>query len=176
MRLFMKSAAVLALLATSTMAHGEGASACLSEAEAAAVFDYALPEMLDSMAKKCSPTLPKDAFLATHAGQYVSRYRASAAGKWGLAKAAFLKLAGPDDKADKILAAVPDDALKSVVTAAMGAAVTGDVKTAECPRIDKLIAALAPLPAQNVSQIIVQILALEGGKPGKSSDLRICEA
>lgn len=176
MRSSMKFAGALALLATSSMAHGQGNAACLTEQEATALFDYALPELLDSVAKECHASLPKEAFLQTQASQFVAKYRTSAARNWPLAKAAFIiKAAGPEDKADKILAAVPDDALKSLVSAGLGAAMTGDIKPAQCPRIDKLVAALAPLPASNVSQIIVQLMAMDGDKPGKSSDFRICQ-
>jgi hypothetical protein len=176
MRLFRKSAAALALLATSSMLQAQAkAQACLTEPEATALFEYALPELLDSVAKRCAPTLPKQAFLATQAPQYVNRYRAASLVNWPLAKAAFIKSAGSDDKADKILAAVPDDALKSLLSAGLGAALAGDIKPATCPRVDKLVAALAPLPSSNVAQIIVQIMAMEGDKPGKSGDFRICQ-
>ena len=176
MRFFRRSAAALALLAMSSMVQAQAKqSACLTEAEATALFEYALPELLDSVATKCAPTLPKNAFLATQAPQYVNRYRASSAGNWPLAKAAFIKSAGSEDKADTILGAVPDDALKALLSAGLGAALAGDIKPATCPRVDKLAAALAPLPSLNVAQIIVQIMALDSDKPGKSGDFRICQ-
>jgi len=174
MRLFMKSAAVLALMATSSMAAAEGTPQCLTETEATALFDYALPELLDSVAKKCGPALPSQAFLSSQATRLVTRYRASAAGNWPIAKAAFMKAAGSDEKADKIFQALSDETLKGLLTAGLSAAITGDIKPASCARIDKLTAALAPLPASNVSQIIVQIVALESEKK-PSGNFKICQ-
>lgn len=176
MRFFRKSAAALALLATSSMVHAQAkSSACLTEPEATALFEYALPEILDSVAKKCGPALPRQAFLASQASHYVNRYRAASATNWPLAKAAFLKSAAAEDKTDKVLRAIPDDALKSLLSAGLGAALAGDLKPAACPRVDKLVSALAPLPSSNVAQIIVQIMAMDGEKAGKSSGFRICE-
>ena len=175
MRMFMKSAAVLALAATSSMAAAQASPKCLTEPEASALFEYAMPELLDSVAKKCGPALPSQAFLSTQAAQLVTRYRASAAPKWPTAKAAMIKAAGGDEeKTDKIFNALPDDTLKSLLTAGVAAAITGDIQPTSCVRIDKLTAALAPLPPSNVSQIIVQIVALESEKK-KSSKLMICQ-
>ena len=176
MRLFVKSAAVLGLAATSSMAAAQAAPKCLTEPEATALFEYAMPELLDSVAKKCGPALPAQAFLSTQATQLVTRYRASAAPKWPTAKAAMIKAAGggEEEKTDKIFNALPDDTLKSLLTAGVAAAITGDIQPTSCARIDKLTAALAPLPPSNVSQIIVQIVALESEKK-KSSKLMICQ-
>jgi hypothetical protein len=175
MRLFTRSAAVLALAGTSSMAAAQAPSKCLTEPEAAALFEYAMPELLDSVAKKCGPALPSQAFLSTQATQLVTRYRASAASKWPTAKAAMIKAAGGEaEKTDKIFNALPDDTLKSLLTAGLATAITGDIQAAKCSRIDKLTAALAPLPPSNVSQIIVQIVALESEKK-KSSKLMICQ-
>ena len=174
MRLFMKSAAALALTGTASMAAAQVPSKCLTEPEAAALFEYAMPELLDSVAKKCGPALPSQAFLPNQASQLVTRYRASAAPKWPTAKAAMIKAAGGEEKTDKIFNALPDDTLKTLLTAGVAAAITGDIQPTSCARIDKLTAALAPLPPSNVSQIIVQIVALESEKK-KSSKLMICQ-
>jgi hypothetical protein len=149
---------------------------CLTQPEATAIFNYALPEMLASISKKCAAALPPKAFLTSQANQYVARYRTSAAANWSTAKAAFVKVAGADEKEGKILAALPDDTLKSLLGTGIGTAVTGDVNPADCPQIDRIVAALAPLPLTNISTIFVEILSLDGKKPGKKHDFRICEA
>jgi hypothetical protein len=149
---------------------------CLTEPEATALFEYALPELLNSVAKTCGPALPKSAFLTSQAAELVARYRASGGTSWPLAKAAFLKSAGDDEEGAKVLAALPDDAMKSLLGAGLAAAITGDIKPADCERADKLIAALAPLPAANLSTILVQLISLTGGEAGKDNDFQICKA
>ena len=173
MRVIWKAAAVVAMVAVPTSAQAQ--AGCLTEPEATALFEYALPELLDSVASKCGPELPKTAFLASQAPQLVARYRASGGASWPLAKAAFLKSTGDDETGGKILAAMPDDAMKGLLGAGIATVIAGDIKTSDCPRIDKLVAALAPLPAANLSTLIVQLMTLTGGG-GKDDDFQICKA
>jgi hypothetical protein len=176
MRVIWKAAAIVVMVTVPSVAQAQAASTCLTEPVATALFEYALPELLDSVATKCGPELPKSAFLASQAPPLVAKYRVSGGASWPLAKAAFLKSAGSDDTGGKILAAMPDDAVKSLLSAGIATVITGDIKAKDCPRIDKLVAALAPLPAANLSTLIVQLMSLTGGGSGKDDDFQICKA
>jgi hypothetical protein len=167
--------AALALSANAqAQAEAKRVSPCMMEAEAVALFSFALPEMLDTVASKCAKTLPPTSFIATRAPALVASYRTTSAANWPLAKAAFFKSAGEDDAdATKILAAMPDDALKALVGTALTVIVGNDIKPADCPKIDTVVASLAPLPMTNISTLLVGLISLAGS--GKDDDkFKIC--
>ena len=140
--------AALALSANAqAQAQAKRTSPCMTEAEAVALFNFALPEMLDTVAAKCAKARPPTSFIATRAPALVASYRTASPANWPLAKAAFFKSAGEDDaEATKILTAMPDDALRALVGTALTVIVGNDVKPADCPKIDTVVASLAPLP------------------------------
>lgn len=168
----------LAALALSTNAQAQAeakrVSPCMTEGEAVALFSFALPEMLDTVANKCAKALPSTSFISTRAPALVASYRTTSDANWPLAKTAFFKSAGEDDaEASKILAAMPDDALKALVGAALNVIVGKDIKPADCPKIDSVVAALAPLPITNISTLLVGLISLAGS--GKDDDkFKIC--
>ena len=169
----LKIGAALAALAMPATAMAQAQSSCMTEAEATALFSYALPEMLQTVAKKCSASLPANSFMSTRAPALVASYRSAAAPGWPIAKVAFLKTAG-DEKSDagRILAQMSDDALKSLVSTALNVVVGDGIKPADCPRIDSMVAALAPLPISNISSLLVNILLLAGSD--KEQQFKIC--
>jgi hypothetical protein len=146
---------------------------CLTEQEAVAFFSYALPEMLNTVSNKCEKALPPTSYLSTHSKALVASYRATSASVWPQAKVAFFKLGGEDNSdGAKILRAMPDETLKSVVGTAFNVVVGNDIKEADCPKIDSLVAALAPLPISNVATILVSLGGLV--ESGKDDSFRIC--
>jgi hypothetical protein len=148
-------------------------SPCLTEQEAVAFFSFALPEMLNTVADKCQRSLPTSSFLSAHAKELVASYRTASTSAWPRAKAAFFKLGGEDNSdGAKLLRAMPDDTLKSVVGTAFNVVVGNDRNSADCSKIDSLVAALAPLPISNVATILVSIGGLVGSE--KNDSFRIC--
>jgi hypothetical protein len=164
--------AALAALALPANAFAAG-PACLTEKEAIAFFSYALPEMLNTVSNRCEKALPSTSYLSTHSKALVANYRATSASAWPQAKLAFFKLGG-DDNSDgaKILRAMPDETLKSVVGSAFNVVVGNDIKEADCPRIDSLVEALAPLAISNVATILVTLGGLV--ESGKNDSFSIC--
>lgn len=146
-------------------------SACLTPAEAGAMMDFALPEFLDSLTDKCSAQLPKTSFLATRGKEMAATYRMAAEPHWPAAKSALTKLSD-DDEGSKLVAAMPDASVKTFLATAMGVALAQEVNVSDCGRINDIAAALAPLPPQNLSSLIVNIVIMAG--EDKSSSLRIC--
>jgi len=178
MRKRWKFAAVAALLATPAMAQAQNSAGCLSQAEANALFVFALPEMLNSVDEKCAPHLPRSAFLVAQGPQLVARQRAATAANWPTAKAAFIKMATAEDtKGDtaKIMTKIPDETLRTLVVTGLGVAVTSDIKPADCPKASRLVEALAPLPVANLATIVVETMGLAGGKD-KKPPIAVCEA
>ena len=77
-----------------------------------------------------------------------------------------------DSDADEILAGMPDDALKGLMGSALGVVIGKDIKAENCPRIDSIVGALAPLPPSNVSNLLVQLIAMAGDK--KDNPFKLC--
>lgn len=172
MSLTFQLGAALAALSVPASAHAQAQASCMTEAEAAALFSYSLPEMLNTIVNKCSGKLPADSFLASKGTALVASYRSSVATDWPLAKAAFLKTGGSHDPdGARILAEMPDDALKAMVGTALNVVVGKDIKPADCPKIDSIVAALAPLPISNISSLLIGIMGLAGSK---DETFRIC--
>ena len=172
MRNMMKVGAALALMGSpATAADVKPQPACLTAAEAQALFTYAIPEALDGVAKTCKPMLPSTAFLATKSDETVARFRAGANGSWPTAKAAFLKIAGPGEET-KLLAGMPDSALQPFVAAAFSGVVAKEVKPADCSKIDRFVAALAPVAPANVAELLTALVGLVGGED--HGDFKVC--
>lgn len=169
----LKLGAALAALSLPANAVAATEPPCLTEQEAVAFFTFALPEMLNTVADKCQSSLPPTSFLSTRSKTLVANYRAASASIWPQAKVAFFKIGGEDESdAAKILRAMPDDTLKSVVGTAFNVVVGNGLKPADCSKIDSLVAALSPLPISNVATILVSIGGLAGTE--KDDSFRIC--
>jgi len=177
MRKFRKVAAFAALIATPAMAQSQNSPGCLTQNEANALFAFALPEFLNTVHEKCAASLPPTSYLARQGAQLVARHRAATISYWPTAKAAFLKMASKDGaRADaiKVMAKVPDETLRTLIVTGLSVAISDDIKPADCPKADRLIEALSPLPASNLATIIVEIMGLAGGK-NKKPPISICE-
>jgi hypothetical protein len=171
MRTSMKVGAIIALIASPAVAEGQAPPVCLTDAEAQALFTYAIPEALDGVSKSCDTALPATSFLKINSTQTIARFRAAAAGTWPTARKAFMKIAG-DGKESELMAGMPDSALQPFVSAAFSGVVANGVKPEKCAKIDRFVAALAPLPPANVAALITALIGLTGDKEGH--DFKLC--
>jgi hypothetical protein len=171
MRKIFKLGAVLALVSSPATAMAQGQESCLTDAESRALFAFMIPEALGGVVRTCKPSLPATAFLATRGEETLVRYRAASTGSWPGARAAFLKRSDTKDDA-KVISGMSDAALQPFVSEALAGFVAKDVKAADCPRIDRFVAALAPMPPENVAELITALVGLVESK-GKNS-LRLC--
>lgn len=170
----LKLAALMALAAVPSLAQAQTNAACMTRAEANALFVVALPDLIEGARDKCSVSLPATSFLASQGPALVARYRQSGSGNLGLARTAFLKIAGEDKSAEaKIFMALPDEALRGLVGTAFAVTVANDIKVKDCPDIDRFIAALSPLPPSNVAEIVTGLIAIAGTE-GKDP-FRLCK-
>lgn len=163
----------LAMFSVPALAHAQTNSACVSRAEANALFVTTLPDLIDGVRNKCAPSLPSSAFLPSQGRALVERYRASSPGDWSSARKAFLKMGGGDDEAGtKFVTALPDETLKTVLGTAFAVVVANDIKPGDCGQIDRFVAALSPLPPANIAEIITGLIVLAGNKP--NNKFRVC--
>jgi hypothetical protein len=170
----LMSLAALAAVPSMAQAQAQAGAACMTRAEANALFVVALPDVIEGTRAKCASALPAGSFLSSQGPALVSRYRQAGTGNLGLARVAFLKMAGEDKSEEaKILAAMPEVALRGLLGTAFSVVVANDIKVADCPNIDRFVAALSPLPPSNVAEVVTGLIAIAGGKA--DDPFRLCK-
>jgi len=162
--IIITAAATIAMLTNTAQA---AASACLTPTEANALITAVFPDIIDGIATKCAPTLPPNATMRAGLAPLMARYRPAAEAAWPQAIGAFGKLAGEDMKG------MSPQVIRPMLGPMMAEMIGKDIKPAQCPQIDRIIGGLAPLPPQNLADIFVAVLELDG-KDGKKADLAIC--
>ncbi len=156
-------AVALALPATVT---AQTSKQCLTPKEAQGLVSFALPDIITSVGTKCAPSLGPDGFLSRSGAELAGRYRASAATSWPAAKLALRKFMDADTS---FLDNLPDDALKGFLGAGVSTAVVKDVKPSQCADIDRIARVLAPLPPENMSQLVGIVLELSARPPAQAA-------
>lgn len=173
-------ATALASLGTAEVA-AAAAPACLSEREVTSLVTYALPMVMNSAMKTCSPQLSPQGYFATQGPGLVQRYAARKSAVWPEAKAALIKLGGSDAKMKDIVANLSDEALQPFAEGIISAMVTRGIKPGQCKAIERGVRLLSPLPPENTAELVTFVLVLADkpkvrGAVGASpkSDLPIC--
>ena len=146
--------------------------ACMTDPEVTALVAYMAPPALRSATKTCSPSLGASSFLATSGAALAARFQEHADRNWPQARSAMLKLTGEDGSdAAKMLTGISDNALRELMNAGLVQAVTSDIKIKDCPKIDRLVRSLAPLPAEPVTLLVAVLMSF-----GNDPTFPLCEA
>lgn len=159
----MAAAMVVAIPAAAT---AQTASQCLTPKEAHGLITFALPDIITSVSTKCAPSLGEDGYLSRSGADLAARYRAAAAPNWPMAKQAIRKFIGTDTE---LLQNLPDDALKGFFGAGVTTAIVKDIKPEQCGDIDRVMKVLAPLPPENMSQLVGIILEMSARPPAQAA-------
>lgn len=167
--------AVCAASMASSVAEARG-NACVTKEDAVVLMLGLAPDAVEALAERCAPVLPPDSFLATSAASLADRYRASSPSPERVG-AIFERMTGQ---------ATPSDAAAEAILVVAGEMVKAEVvklKQEDCPPANDIVEALAPLPAENLSQLIGSILLLsqkDGKQAGEDDEektsFRICNA
>lgn len=136
--------------ASSASAQGFTPKQCLSPAEAEPLVRYAIPDVLDQLAVRCSPQLPAGAFLKTRGPAFSNRFRVEQDAAWPGARAAMLKLLG--DQAGGLL---QSDFARPILSSMIGPVVVEKLDFSNCPTIDRTLALIEPLPTRNIASLLV---------------------
>ena len=153
------SAAMLALPAQAVAAE----TACLTQPEVRALTAYAMPSALTGLIDRCGPQLGPTGFMPTRGRALVAAYAAKKAAAWPLAKQAFFRIAGGKGDSKEIMATMgtmPDSALQPFVEGMIGSMIGAKLKPGQCVIADKLMRLLAPLPPENMTELVGTILEL----------------
>jgi hypothetical protein len=151
---------------------------CLTAAEFSGVASYGLPSVISGAALRCSATLPANSYLRSNSSQLAARYATGKPAAWPVAKGVFLKMsASTDGAASEAIARMPDPSLQTMFDAMIEGMVSQQIPTGRCTTIDSLVRLLAPLPPQNMAELIA-IAAGLGAKSGKAKagPFSICPA
>ena len=165
----MRVLALLALVAAPAQAQ------CLTGAEAEAITQVALPEIIRDAGRVCA-ALPAGSLLRRPSGGFLAKYDAEADRAWPAARTALGKLTDP-----QLAPLLQSDFARPLVTSLVAPQVTGRLQASDCPTLDRLVTLLEPLPARNTAGIVVatlQYLKAERAKGNRSDipDLPVCPA
>ena len=155
---------------------------CLTAGEFSALATYALPGVISDATRRCAASLPATAFLPGNGEALARRYGEAAPRAWPAAKLAFLKLsagAGPDAVA--MLSGMPDDSLQQLVGTLATQFAGQKLPTERCDTIDAATRILAPLPPENIGQLLALVVSRVGkaapaAGSGRLGKLAICSA
>lgn len=155
-----------ALMLAAALAAPSPPPPCLTQADAEAVSLVALPEIIRQTGVACAAALPATSLLRRPRSAMLARYDAEAERSWPAARGAVVKLSGPSAEA-----LLGSDFARPLLTTLIAPLIVGRVATRDCGTIDRLVAALEPLPPRNTASALVTAIAwLRTRKPGAGAN------
>lgn len=155
-------------LAAAPVASAQSAPLCLNDAEAEALFQVMLPDMVRELGRVCV-SLPPRSFLRQPSAAFMARINAGVAPAMPAAQSGIRKLLGPEGQfiADSQFA-IP------AVRAIIAPAIAQEVKPADCPGLDRIVTNLAPLPPRNLAAVFAALLQLSQNDEKRAPRLPLC--
>lgn len=160
---------VLWLGLTATGANAQQATRpCLTEAEGEALLQVMLPDVIREIGRVCA-TLPARSFLRQPAPTFMARLEAGVAPAMPAAQSGIRKLLGAQASglADSPFA-LP------MASAIFVPLAVRQIKSADCPGLDKIVSSLAPLPPRNLAAVFVALAQLSQNDEKRGPRLPIC--
>jgi hypothetical protein len=169
------AAASLALIAPQVAAAAE--PVCLTNHEASAIAAYALPSVITGTTQRCAPVLGSQSWIARNGDDLAKRYADRKVVVWPETKAALLKMSlSATDPASQALRALPDASIMQLADGLVAAAVAEKLPTSRCGAVDHFLALIAPLPPENMADLIAMSLGiLAQGEHARLGKLPICK-
>ena len=166
----IKDLIAAALLTAPQIAVAQEPVPCLTSSEATDLVIFVAPTLIDGVARKCTASLPEAAFLRTGAGTMTARLRGEG-DRWSAVRGSLEKIAG-----EKMPKGLTEETTRRVFEEALTAAMLEDIDTEDCLSIDRMLGALAPLPAANLGTLFATILELGAKDDDSDTPFRICPA
>lgn len=168
-----RSIAILALAGVGTATAAQGlARSCLNGPDAEAVLLAVAPVAIKAAGGVCAPALPRNAFLLQPDPAFLSRLAQASEQAWPRASDAAGRLAGPD-----LAPMFQHEAMRPALGVLVAAQVVADLKPADCPKLDRILTMLSPLPPRNIAALGVTILQYaqdKAARQGRKSKLPLC--
>ena len=143
------AALLLAAPQVADAAATKSAKPCVSRAELVAAFLYLLPKAIPAVTDKCRPHLPDSAWLLTEGQTYAERLAAKRAEHWPGTLRMFEKVSDgplPPEISDESIRSLTDDVLR--------AKLMPEIKPKDCGTIDEAARLVAPLPPENLAELV----------------------
>lgn len=148
---------------------------CLTKKEATALIAYALPQAINGTAKRCSPSLPADAFLRRQGPQLATRYAGQKNRYWPQAKPAFMKTLGAEGSGSaQMVANLPDETVRQLADVFVEGFVSQRIALKSCTKLDLAIDLLSPLPPENTAGLIALTLEVAATADPKLGKVALC--
>ena len=171
-RIPFRFAAALALLSTSQLQAAAPVKPCMTQTELRGMVAYVMPSAMATLIGRCQPVLPAGASMLVRGAQLAAELESGRAAAFPLARRAFAKFSDTGDKmTGAMMQALPEAALRPLIDDTISRELTGSIKVNDCPDIDRIFAALAPLPAINFVDLFTQAIAI-GTRDNK--DMSVC--
>ena len=164
-RTFRHGLAAALLAAASVPTSASAQDRCISRAENQALVAHLLPDLLESVEKRCTPVLGRGTFLERGAKELAGKAEPMSRRAWPAAREALERQSGSRlPKNDYIL---------NIGRRAITDGIANGMDAQACRTTDELLAQLAPLPPENLANVFA--LFLEAGLNGNpDSELRVC--
>lgn len=160
---------VAVVFAMPGQAIAQGAKSCLTPPEAEALVTYALPSVIRAMTTRCTPVLPATTALIQSGPVIAARYQVDADKAWPAARVAFDKISGLD-----FATTVGEPAAKGLIEVLVGAGLSEKVKPTDCPKFDRIVDILQPLPTKNMAMLITTLMAVDTADRQKKPPFKMC--
>lgn len=152
-------AAAMALLSASQVE--AAATTCMTQGEVRGMVAYVMHSAMGALIERCRPALKSDAAMLTRGPQIVSELQSGQAAAFPMARQAFAKFSGADNKATAdLFTTMPESTLKPIIEGTMSKELVANVQVENCADIDRVFGTLQPLPASNFVDLITQVLAI----------------
>ncbi|PZU08551.1 hypothetical protein [Sphingomonas sp.] len=147
---------------------------CMPQEQAASLVTFALPSLVQGLAQRCGPELPRTAYLPANADALADRYRPDAAAAWPSARTAiagiFTQVLGQEMPPE-----MNSDLVRQLAEPLLGNLLAKRISTSDCAAADTAISAAAALPGRNVGRLaIVAIMLADRKDKGIAGVLHIC--
>jgi hypothetical protein len=165
-------------LALAALAFPVAASAqtvrCIPQDQAAALVTFALPSLVQGLAQRCGPELPRTAYLIANASALQDRYRPDAAAAWPVARSAiagiFTQFLGQEMPAE-----MNGDLIRTIAEPLLGNLLAKQISPQDCVAADGAVSAAAALPGRSIGKLAVIAITLADRKDkGIAGVLHVC--
>lgn len=177
-RTFAAAVALVALPAQAGAQAAAKATPCLTEPEVRALATFAMPSALDGLIRNCTTHVGDAGFMTRNGAALVAGYAANKNAAWPMARKAFFRLGGDKDKESvEMIAKLPDEALQPFVEGMIGGMVGAKLKPEQCRVADKMMRLLAPLPPENMVELLGTVVELAtAGKKAAPGGFSVCKS
>ncbi len=166
------ASAIVALLSATSLQAAE-TKQCIPVETAESLVTYVLPSALDAVRTKCTSSLPATSALLQVNSVQMQRYETDSQKAWPQASTAIRSMVGQD-----LPEGLEMDAMRPFVDAMIPAMLAQEIKTKDCPTIEKVYGLLEPMPTANLASLTVMLAQLGSNDKdeGRKDPFNICKA